>query len=81
MGQLSKAERDLLQKLMKAREGRDSTVKQSKVSWGPLPALMVDESFSASKMAVVQQLLRHMRVCVCWLSSAHSNRRTLYRAT
>ncbi len=33
MGQLSKAERDLLQKLMKAREGRDSTVKQSKVSW------------------------------------------------
>ncbi|CAL5221592.1 g3811 [Coccomyxa viridis] len=30
MGQLSKAERDLLQKLMKAREGRDSTVKQSK---------------------------------------------------
>ena len=32
MGQLSKAERDLLQKLMKAREGRDSTVKQSKVA-------------------------------------------------
>ena len=31
MGQLSKAERDLLEKLMKAREGRDSAVKQSKV--------------------------------------------------
>lgn len=32
MGQLSKAERDLLQKLMKAREGRDSTVKPGKVT-------------------------------------------------
>ena len=31
MGQLSKAERDLLEKLMKAREGRDSSVKSSKV--------------------------------------------------
>ncbi len=40
MGQLSKAERDLLQKLMKAREGRDSTVKQSKVGWRTLSAVM-----------------------------------------
>ena len=31
MGQLSKAERDLLEKLMKAREGRDTSVKSSKV--------------------------------------------------
>ena len=31
MGQLSRAERDLLEKLMKARESRDGTVKQSKV--------------------------------------------------
>lgn len=40
MGQLSKAERDLLQKLMKAREGRDSTVKQNKVIWRTLSAFM-----------------------------------------
>ena len=31
MGQLSKAERDLLEKLMKAREGRDPSLKSSKV--------------------------------------------------
>lgn len=40
MGQLSKAERDLLEKLMKAREGRDSAVKQTKVSYSePFPSL------------------------------------------
>lgn len=32
MGQLSRAERDLLQKLMKAREGPESTNKQGKVA-------------------------------------------------
>jgi len=31
MGQLSRAERDLLEKLMKARESHEGTVKQSKV--------------------------------------------------
>lgn len=31
MGQLSKAERDLLEKFMKAREGHDVAVKQNKV--------------------------------------------------
>ena len=60
MGQLSKAERDLLQKLMKAREGRDSTVKAGKVI--NRKTSLCPKAFQSAAMAGISQLLAHMHV-------------------